>query len=766
MANRFGRSVRRLNEALVNRGVDTGIDVMDEGSEELMEAYADMLRMTSRELEDLSWQALNNSGGVDRQDPRPEQRLRLVERARTAWRHDPQAGAVTSLMNDFVLGRGIPVPRCKDELVQKVVDDLFADPDNKRVLTTFGSQVALNTDLTLQDNLYVLAFDDGKDGKFKLGLLQHDLVRGVVRDPENYLRILYYVAREETYEWDFQSDAPKPNLGQPKSVYYEAYGAVEEAEAERNEAPSSANMQPLQKPPPEKLRRGKVYHVAMNRTTEMAFGFPEFARSIRWMSAQNDLLAARVDMAKAVASLIMKRKIKGSPTQLARTAAKYLSRESPLAAVQGMTGGPIPAGPAPASMVEENENSTLEPFNLDSRAGNAQMDVRMIGGQVSAAHRFPRSYLGDQMAGSLATATSLELPVLRAVEARQEVLEQLVRWFVDAGIQKAVDDGKIPKALTDEELAAKAKVDQIVLDIAGVPSRWEGQNGNGATPAGQPSFGDPMTAAGMGQLLSALQEAGWESEVSPDGSKLILTGAGYEGASDDEADTLRDLSYDFTLPSPLRRQLPELISACVQVVEAFDPDNTNVELSRALLSIALSEALEVADAADIVERVFPPGYKTMAQKQFELQQQGAAGAAGTGRPSPFGPEAQGQPFPKGDGGEQIAAGPDGRPPNARMNARPAEKAYPQLQQALLEALSGTGMSFARRRDGGYILFPGPPVELEEGLPVVNGDLPDLPEDVEAEVRGDTREELDEWDRDVVSVAVEELTRATATPTNE
>jgi hypothetical protein len=45
------------------------------------------------------------------------------------------------------------------------------------------------------------------------------------------------------------------------------------------------------------------------------------------------------------------------------------------------------------------------------------------------------------------------------------------------------------------------------------------------------------------------------------------------------------------------------------VARTFDPNNTNIELSRTLLTIALGEALELEDPAGAVESIFPPGYE-------------------------------------------------------------------------------------------------------------------------------------------------------------
>jgi hypothetical protein len=66
--------------------------------------------------------------------------------------------------------------------------------DNQLIITSCQAQLALLTDLP-QSNLFLLVFENGEDGRMNLGLLGRDMVETVVRDPDNWLRVLYYVAR-------------------------------------------------------------------------------------------------------------------------------------------------------------------------------------------------------------------------------------------------------------------------------------------------------------------------------------------------------------------------------------------------------------------------------------------------------------------------------------------------------------------------------------------------------------------------------------------
>jgi hypothetical protein len=467
-----------------------------------------------------------------------------------------------------------------DDKVQEVIDEAWSDPDNQACLTTFPAQVALCTDLVLQSNLFILFFE-GDDGKIKLGILNHDLVEDAVRDSQNRLRVLYYVARRREYEWDYQMDRVSlkatqtmQQSGRPVVQYYQSLAATDAQSGKLDTDDPTC--------PPDKLGEGLVYHIAINRGSEQVFGIPAMRRIVKWMAALNDFMAARVDMTQAAAAFIMRRTVKGSPDQVAKIAAQALSRSSTLAAtsMDDPNAGTIAPGPRPASMLNESAGVTTEPFSVSTQAAQAQQDAQMIRSQIASA-TWPQHYLGDQSNANLATASALELPVVKKVEAMQELFEGLFRTFCDRVIQKAVDSGKLPTELTAEErmkLRSKKSDEQV-------------PGGDALTPP-SPAQQEPplaMTDPTSGTTSEELTEA-------------------YSGQTQDEKQTERDLGYEFAMPNPLKRAMADLITSIANIARTFDPNNTNAQLSRTLLAVALGQGLELADPAAAVERILPEGY--------------------------------------------------------------------------------------------------------------------------------------------------------------
>jgi hypothetical protein len=181
-----------------------------------------------------------------------------------------------------------------------------------------------------------------------------------------------------------------------------------------------------------------------------------------------------------------------------------------------------------------------------------------------------------------------------------------------------------------------------------------------------------------------------------DGKTYFRTVEAHEDAQVDEEATTRDLGYEFGMPSPLRRMMSDLIGAITQIAQTFDPNNTNNELSRALLTIALGEGLEVQDPADLVEKILPKGYEdplVKAQLEQAKQQSQLAMAGAT------------------PGFQAFPMGPDGNPYSAPMNTVQPEDQ--PIRQSLEEGTRGDGL--VRGRHGKALPMPKPvkvPPELK------------------------------------------------------
>ena len=100
-----------------------------------------------------------------------------------------------------------------------------------------------------------------------------------------------------------------------------------------------------------------------------------------------------------------------------------------------------------STRVVENLGGDTQPIRTVSGAKNAADDGRMIKLRGSAATGWPEQYFGDISTGNLATAKTVELPVLKMIQALQKVwadfyqgMDEVVlehnsikpdKWYVD-----------------------------------------------------------------------------------------------------------------------------------------------------------------------------------------------------------------------------------------------------------------------------------------------------------------------------------------------
>lgn len=625
--------MRQIQEAVERV---TGVAIRPLADVTQLQETAVEYRGKMRELQDLAYTVLDYVSGAP-EEMKALERRRLAQKARVVHQQDPQYGGTVNLLNEFVLGRGIPKPQANDPEVQGEIDDFWEDHDNQRVLTTHQAQVRFNTDLTLQSNVLPLVYDDGDDGAVKLGLLAHDQVEEAVRDPASRLRILYYLTKSHRRVWDVERHTYKVSKERNVIRYYEEFRNLKDARDELDNGVARAAEEELPQIPEELIGRGRVVHVAVNRTMEQAFGVPEIARTIRWLTAYNDLMRARVDMAKAAASIIMRRKLRGT------TAQGIASRALQAGGASAIAPDELARAPRPGSILEDYEGAVEhESFNLNSGSQGAMQDAQMIRSQISGGTGWPGSYLGDPTAVGLSNATQLELRVLKMVESRQQVLEDLIRLLLDHKIERALDTGRLTKwrPLTAEERQREAQKQQE-----------EDQAAADAPPL-------PVDVS----LLSTINTRE-EDEKPPEGM------------------VERDLSYQVSMPSPLRRAMGDLVTAGSNIAKTFDPNNTNVELSKLLLGILLGEALEVEDPGAAVERIFPDGYVDPAVV--------AAAAPMPGEP-------QFTPMPGSIGPDnQRHQNPD-NPYGAPMTARPPEQV---MQADVLDMLSDVRTVILHDRSG-------------------------------------------------------------------
>jgi hypothetical protein len=483
-----------------------------------------------------------------------ERRRRIAQRSRIALKFDPLAGAEAQILADFSFGKGVPKPTARDEQVQQVIDEAWTDANNEEKLTGSQAWRKLSNELLTSGELFLTLYVAG--GRIRVGRLDPDTVEAVVPDPEDRLRPLWYMTRHRRFRWDFTNDraAIEDELteqGKPRLTYWKHWRNYDDAVAEREQGIVEPGENEMITPPEEKQAKGVVYHLGINQTGEELRGNPPWARQLRFFTAMNELTEAHVVMAQGASTFIAKRVMRGTPKQVIKAASSTLGHLSELGSQRIGAGRPASDEPVafapgaqapapPASWWNENESARLESLSLNSGAAQMAQTAQIVRAPIAAAAQFGQHYFGDASNANLATASTLELPADMRIEGWQALFEQIARWFTDRAI----------------EAAAKA-------------GRFGGLDGF-------PEEG-PMSEM-------RLHEA-------EDRAKM-------------ERRTKKDLSYEFVMPFPGRRQLPEVGTYVQTVASTMDPNGVSIPMRRHLLRFAF-EQMGIDDVGHAVEECIP-----------------------------------------------------------------------------------------------------------------------------------------------------------------
>ena len=145
-----------------------------------------------------------------------------------------------------------------------------------------------------------------------------------------------------------------------------------------------------------------VYHLAFNTISQR--GNPLLLPALDWIKQYRRFLAARVGMMLARSRFAWRKQVKGGQ-----------------AAVDTVKGALQDKTPEAGAVLVENEAVGMEAIQTPQDAKNAYDDARMIKLQVCAAVGIPEQYFGDIATGNLATAKTVELPMLKMFQSYQSV---------------------------------------------------------------------------------------------------------------------------------------------------------------------------------------------------------------------------------------------------------------------------------------------------------------------------------------------------------
>ncbi len=414
--------------------------------------FAAILREATRSVEDDL--ALEDAGWISlgAQAASPidgAERVTNLKLSRLYYTKDPLAKQSIRLWTDYTFGRGLRWSvEDKHEATRKVLEAFWNAPTNQALLSARGQR--LSSDKALVDGeIFFAIFLGAKGDAPKLRRIDPLEITEIISNPEDVEEVLYY-RRDWT---DAQGSSHTDYLRSTTNIKGESAKNAAGKEIQTTEG-------------------ALVYHLALNTISQR--GNPLLTPALDWIRQYRRFLASRIAIMLALTRFAWRTKVKGGQAAVDIIKAQTEGKE-------------INAG----STVLENLGSDTTPIKTDSGAKNAYDDGRMIKLQVAAAVGFAEQYFGDISTGNLATAKTVELPILKMIQSYQDVwgdtykaINEVVlahagippdKWYVDMAFPPIApaDVALIATALATilqalPELSASEDVKVIAMQTLGV----------------------------------------------------------------------------------------------------------------------------------------------------------------------------------------------------------------------------------------------------------------------------------------------------------
>lgn len=362
-------------------------------------AIQEMMTLADFELarEDIGWIPIGE-GRKGSGDLEPRTRKATVIQNRLAWLRDPLAKQAVRLWTDYAFGdTGVTYKTEEsdgegDGGDQKTLD-IFMRSRLNRTLTGYAGQQRLSKKLLCDGELFFAIVGTGEEAKLRvLDCLQ---ITDIITDPDDDEHVLCYRRLTASGKVLFYADWTLDEDGR--------------SQVEGMTDPHSKETITLQEDT-------LVLHLAFDTIGRRGNGL--LSCVYNWSNVHRKFMESRVGIQQALAKFVFKLTAKGGPSALAAMQKKLQSSVTQTGLAG--TGETNPTNSAGATWLQ-NLGADLQAMPRGSGAGDAKEDGNQLKLQVCAGTGIMLHYFGDPSTGNLATATAMELPMLKTFAGYQQL---------------------------------------------------------------------------------------------------------------------------------------------------------------------------------------------------------------------------------------------------------------------------------------------------------------------------------------------------------
>jgi hypothetical protein len=354
------------------------------------------------------------------------ERISMLKRSRIYFYKDPLAKQAVRLWTDYTFGSGLTCQADEDS-TQEIIDKFWNAKQNSKILSAEGQRRSSNK-LLVDGEVFFALFLGAQEQGATIRLIDPLEIAEIIANPEDKDDVKFYKRAWSTPQ------------GSPQTAYYRSHLNIE-----NEECPDAMGTKHEAEP-----ASPIVYHLAYNTLGQR--GVPLLVPALDWIKQYRRFLASRVAIMLALAKFAWKAKLTGNAAAVSSMQTNFEGKQ-------------VPAG----SVIVENAAVDTQPIRTDSNARNAYDDGRMLKLQVASAVGIPEQYFGDISIGNLATAKTVELPMMKMFTSYQQVWADTYKSINEIVLENAsVDPDKwyvdldFPPIAPEDVLAAAQALLTIV----------------------------------------------------------------------------------------------------------------------------------------------------------------------------------------------------------------------------------------------------------------------------------------------------------------
>lgn len=363
------------------------------------------------DAEDIGW--VGSRTGLERLDLAPFHRKKIVEGCRASWLRDPLAKQAVRLWTNYAVGTGITFKamngKAEDTATQSQLNRFAKYHRNKNFTGSRGQQ-ELSNQLLIDGELFFAVFTGGDVPVIRtIDCLQ---IEDILTDPSDEKEILAYK----------RVDRSSP----PKTMYYadwaadaDKLAALRDPEDKRKKVVTESDV--------------VIYHAPFDKLGKR--GNSLLSCVLGWSNAHKTFMEKRVSIIAALARFAWNASVKGGAAAMAEFKQDFNSSLSGSSRTRERNPNNASGG-----MFAHNQGVDLTPMPRATGAGDAKSDSDQLKLMFFAGVNFPQHYFGDASNANLATATAMELPVLKVLTGYQEFWKDVWRDLFAIVLGEDIDD--------------------------------------------------------------------------------------------------------------------------------------------------------------------------------------------------------------------------------------------------------------------------------------------------------------------------------------